>query len=51
MSGILHQSFVAAERIVLDYVNGPEQKTVAGLAARRKEFGEAVKTLTAKAHG
>lgn len=41
--------FVQAERIVLDYVNGPEPKTVAGLAARRKEFGAEVKRLEARA--
>lgn len=41
--------FVAAERIVLDYVNGPGSKTVAGLAERRKEFAAAVAKLTQKA--
>lgn len=41
--------FVQAERIVLDYVNGPEAKTVAGLAARRQEFGAEVKRLEEQA--
>ena len=38
--------FVAAERIVLDYVNSAETKTVAEFAARRKEFSVVVKKLT-----
>ena len=38
--------FVAAERIVLDYVNSSGQKSVSEFAARRKEFSAAVKKLT-----
>ena len=38
--------FVAAERIVLDYVNAPGEKKVAEFAARRKEFSSVVKKLT-----
>jgi regulator of RNase E activity RraA len=41
--------FVAAERIVLDYVNGSGKKTVAELANRRKEFSAAVARLTERA--
>lgn len=41
--------FVKAERIVLDYVNGPEAKTVAGLAQRRKEFTAEFARLSARA--
>ena len=41
--------FVAAERIILDYVNGPGEKTPAGLAAKRKEFSAAVATLAHRA--
>lgn len=37
--------FVAAERIVLDYVQGPGEKTLAGLNERREEFGAAVAAL------
>jgi len=37
--------FVDAEKIVLDYVNGSGAKTVAGLAAARKEFSAAVAKL------
>jgi regulator of RNase E activity RraA len=40
--------FVAAERIVLDYVNGSGKKTPAGLAAARKEFSAVVDQLTAR---
>jgi regulator of RNase E activity RraA len=45
----LAPDFVKAERIVLDYVNGPQAKSVAGLAARRKEFSAEVGRLTARA--
>jgi len=38
--------FVAAERIVLDYVNSPGRKTVAGYTAARKEFGVVIGKLT-----
>jgi len=38
--------FVAAERIVLDYVQGPGPKTPAELAKRREEFSAVVKELT-----
>ncbi len=37
--------FVAAERIVLDYVQAPGAKTAAELGTRRKEFGAVVKQL------
>jgi regulator of RNase E activity RraA len=40
------QEFVDAEKIVLDYVNAPGTKTVAGLAAARKEFSAVVAKLT-----
>lgn len=40
------QEFVDAEKIVLDYVNGPGAKTAAGLAAARKEFSAVVAKLT-----
>jgi regulator of RNase E activity RraA len=43
--------FVAAERIILDYVSGPENKTTAGLAARRKEFSAEINRLAARAKG
>lgn len=45
----LAPQFVDAERIVLDYVNGPEAKTVQALAARRKEFAAQVARLTDRA--
>jgi regulator of RNase E activity RraA len=38
--------FVAAEKIVLDYVRGPGEKTAQGLAAARREFQAVVKKLT-----
>lgn len=41
--------FVASERIVLDYVNGPGEKTPAGLASARKEFAAVVSELTLRA--
>ena len=37
--------FVDAEKIVLDYVRGPEAKTSAGFIARRKEFSAIVAKL------
>ena len=40
------QAFVDAEKIVLDYVNGPDKKTPAGLAASRKEYSGVVAKLT-----
>jgi len=40
------QPFVDAEKIVLDYVNGPGTKTSAGLTAARKEYGAVVNRLT-----
>jgi 4-hydroxy-4-methyl-2-oxoglutarate aldolase len=40
--------FVAAERIVLDYVNGAGKKTPAGFAAARKEYSAVVDKLTAR---
>jgi regulator of RNase E activity RraA len=42
------QSFVDAEKVVLDYVNGPEAKTPAGLAASRKEYSAVVAKLVAR---
>lgn len=44
-------AFVQAERIVLDYVNGPEAKSVAALAARRKEFSAEAARLAKQAQG
>lgn len=41
--------FVAAEKIVLDYVNGPGTKTPAGLAEARKEFSAVVQKLCQRA--
>ena len=41
--------FVAAEKIILDYVHGPGDKTVTGLAAARKEFSATVAELTRRA--
>jgi len=41
--------FVAAERIVLDYVRGSGQKTAAGLAAARKEFSAVASRLAERA--
>lgn len=43
--------FVASEKIVLDYVNGPGVKTPAGLGAARKEFSAVVAKLTQRAKG
>jgi regulator of RNase E activity RraA len=40
------QEFVDAEKIVLDYVNGPGKKTPAGLTAARKEYLAVVAKLT-----
>jgi 4-hydroxy-4-methyl-2-oxoglutarate aldolase len=40
------QEFIDAEKIVLDYVNGSDSKTPAGLGAARKEFGAVVAKLT-----
>jgi regulator of RNase E activity RraA len=45
----LAAEFVAAERIILDYVNGSGPKSPAGLAAARKEFGLVVARLTERA--
>ncbi|MBL8829920.1 MAG: RraA family protein [Planctomycetaceae bacterium] len=41
--------FVAAEKIVLDYVTQKGPKSAQGLAASRKEFAEVVKKLTERA--
>lgn len=38
--------FVKAEKLILDYVRGPSEKTAAGLAAARKEFAAVVGDLT-----
>lgn len=43
--------FVAAERIVLDYVCGGGKKTAAGLAEVRQEFSSVVARLTQRAQG
>jgi regulator of RNase E activity RraA len=40
--------FVAAERIVLDYVQAPGEKSAAELAARRREFSAVVAKLTGR---
>jgi regulator of RNase E activity RraA len=45
----LAQPFVDAEKIVLDYVNGPGKKTAAGLASARKEYSAVVSKLTERA--
>ena len=37
--------FIDAEKIVLDYVRGPEKKTPQGLAEARNEFSAAVNAL------
>jgi 4-hydroxy-4-methyl-2-oxoglutarate aldolase len=42
------QEFVDAEKIVLDYVNGPGKKTPAGLASARKEYSTVVAKLTGR---
>jgi regulator of RNase E activity RraA len=42
------QAFVDAEKIVLDYVNGPGTKTAAGLTNSRKEYSAVVAKLTEK---
>jgi regulator of RNase E activity RraA len=41
--------FIAAEKIVLDYVRASGQKTVAGMKSARDEFAAVVKKLTARA--
>ena len=41
--------FIAAEAIVLDYVRGKGEKTVAGMVAARKEFSAVVGKLTERA--
>ena len=41
--------FIAAEKIILDYVNGPGTKTSAGLTAARKEYSAVVQKLTQRA--
>ena len=41
--------FIAAETIVLDYVRGKGEKTVAGMVAARKEFSAVVGELTERA--
>jgi regulator of RNase E activity RraA len=40
--------FVAAERLVLDYVQGPGEKSPAGLSAARREYGEVVARLAGR---
>lgn len=45
----LAPEFVAAEKIVLDYVNGSGTKTPAALAAARKEYSAVVAELTRRA--
>jgi 4-hydroxy-4-methyl-2-oxoglutarate aldolase len=41
--------FVAAEKIILDYVRAPGAKTVAGYTEVRKEFGNVITRLTERA--
>jgi 4-hydroxy-4-methyl-2-oxoglutarate aldolase len=41
--------FVAAEKIILDYVRAPGKKTVTGYTEVRKQFGDAVAKLTERA--
>jgi len=41
--------FIAAEKIVLDYVNGTGTKTAAGLAGARREFSAVIAKLTERA--
>lgn len=43
--------FVAAERLVLDYVNGSGQKTIAGFTKAREEFAIVTKKLTDRIRG
>ncbi len=45
------QAFVDAEKIVLDYVNGPGKKTPAGLGAARQEYSAVVAKLTERVKG
>ena len=45
------QEFIDAEKIVLDYVNGPGKKTSAGLSNARKEYSAVVAKLTARVKG
>src|SRR5207249_2870142 len=40
--------FVAAERIILDYVNGTSSKTLAGYTAARKEYSAVIARLSAR---
>jgi regulator of RNase E activity RraA len=47
----LAAEFVAAERIVLDYVQGPGEKTPAGLTKVREEFSAAVARLRERIGG
>ena len=42
------QEFVDAEKIVLDYVNGPGKKTPSGLSSARKEYSAVVDKLVAR---
>ncbi len=45
----LAAEFVAAEKIVLDYLRGSDKKTPEGLAAARREFGAVVAEMTRRA--
>ncbi|HVU88160.1 MAG TPA: RraA family protein [Pirellulales bacterium] len=45
----LSAEFVAAEKIILDYLRTPGTKTVAGYTAAREEYGAVIKRLTEKA--
>ena len=47
--GNIADDFIAAEKIVLDYVRGSGAKTAAGLGAARKEFSAVVAKLTERA--
>ena len=45
----LCQEFIDAEKVVLDYVNAPGEKTPRGLAERREEFSAIVKQIASRA--
>ena len=47
----LAAEFVTAEKIVLDYVNSPGEKTAAGLEAARKEYSAVAAKLAERARG
>jgi 4-hydroxy-4-methyl-2-oxoglutarate aldolase len=47
----LADPFVAAERIILDYVQGPGKKTVEGLNQRRADFAAVIQKLCKQVRG